>query len=100
MKVIVKAPNNPPIEVEIENELEALQGIVGGFIECTALTDNALIICNEEGKIRNLPINFKTPFDFIAGTAIFVGIEEEDFTDVPLTLDEVKIILTDWGNNL
>ncbi len=100
MKVIVKAPNNPAIEVEIENELEALQGIVGGYIECVPLSDDALIICNEEGKLHNLLINFKTPIDFIVGTAIICGDGGEDFTDVPISLEEFNKILTDWGNVL
>ena len=100
MKVIVKAPNNPAIEVEIENELEALQGIVGGYIECVPLTYETLIICNEEGKIHNLPYNFSTPMDHIMGTVIICGEEGEDFADVPITIEEFNKILTDWGNEV
>lgn len=38
--------------------LEELQTIVGGYIECLHLfTDGLLLICNEEGKIINLPRN-------------------------------------------
>lgn len=100
MKVIVKAPNNPAIEVEIENELEALQGIVGGYIECVYLPNGAILICNEEGKIRNLPRNFITQRDVIKGTVIICGESEEDFDDVSITLDEFNQMLIDWGNDL
>jgi hypothetical protein len=43
-------------------ELEELQALVGGSIEIVPLWDEfageeALAICNEEGKIKNLPVN-------------------------------------------
>lgn len=100
MKVIIKAPNNPAVEAEIDNTLETMQGIVGGYIECIPLTYEALIICNEEGKIRNLPYNFSTPLDHIMGTVIICGDEGEDFTDVPITVEEFNKILTEWGNEV
>lgn len=38
--------------------LKELQTIVGGYIECLHLfTDGLLLICNEEGKLMNLPYN-------------------------------------------
>ncbi len=33
----------------IENTLEAEQKFVGGLIECTALTEDIELVCNEEG---------------------------------------------------
>lgn len=100
MKVIVKAPNNPAVEAEIENTLEALQGIVGGYIECIPLTYEALVICNEEGKLRGLLHNFNMPMDNVVGTVIICGDEGEDFTDVPITVEEFNKILTEWGNEV
>ena len=34
--------------MEIENSLKAEQAFVGGLIECTALTEEIDLICNEE----------------------------------------------------
>ena len=39
-------------------QLEELSAIVGGYIECLNLTtDWSLLVCNEEGKLMNLPYN-------------------------------------------
>ena len=46
-------------------KLEELQGFVGRFIELYYLTDDEVLILNEEGAIENLPINY--PASFIAG---------------------------------
>ena len=35
--------------MEIENSLKAEQAFVGGLIECTELTEEIDLICNEEG---------------------------------------------------
>lgn len=37
--------------------LEELQKFVGGYIEVVRLHDNRIMVVNEEGKCRNLPIN-------------------------------------------
>lgn len=40
-------------------KLEELQEIVGGFIEVVTLSDNKIMVVNEEGKIEGLPKNHK-----------------------------------------
>ena len=40
--------------MEIENTLEAEQKFVGGLIECTALTEDIDLVCNEEGLLLDL----------------------------------------------
>ena len=40
--------------MEIENTLQAEQKFVGGLIECTALTEDIDLICNEEGWLIGL----------------------------------------------
>ena len=37
--------------------LEQMQDIVGGYIEVVGLTDEVLMVVNEEGKLNNLPLN-------------------------------------------
>ncbi|MFN6432218.1 hypothetical protein EUCA11A_40920 [Eubacterium callanderi] len=47
-----------PRAVTIPNNLKSMQKLVGGNIERYALpTDDAVIICNDEGKISGLPLN-------------------------------------------
>lgn len=74
-------------EVNIENTLEALQEAVGGYIETVTLVpDRVVMIVNEEGLIRSLPCNLAASIIAgfgIAGTAIVVGVDGEEFCDVP-----------------
>ena len=50
-----------PISIPEEGKLKFLQDKVGGYIEMvTSSQDPDLyVICNEEGKINGLPINYK-----------------------------------------
>ena len=102
MKVIIKDFDGRPYEAEIENKLEAMQKIVGGYIEVIPLTFDDVIVCNEDGKLKDLPHNFNMPVHgSIVGTVIICSEEGEgftDFTDVKCTVEEFEQILRDWGN--
>lgn len=90
MKVIVKRPEEQYGEIrEIENTLEALQKIVGGWIECV-YNNGSCIICNEEGKLQGLAPNIWFKGDILVGTIIVCGIKGEDFDDVKIPFDKWK----------
>lgn len=75
IRLMIKEPYKVPYEAEIENTLEEFQRIVGGYIEtfpCPGVPE-AMIICNEEGKILGLDPNLFAMSDVIAGTVIVVG---------------------------
>lgn len=58
LKVLLIEPNKYPRIVEIDDTLEAMQELVEGQIEeYMPFEDEVAIICNEEGKIRGLPLN-------------------------------------------
>lgn len=67
IKVVLVKVNESPIVIEVEDDLKALQVLVGGYIETILLADKMLIVCNEEGKIMNLPGNRRVGNDIIAG---------------------------------
>lgn len=96
MKAIIKEVGKSPRVEEIENDLETLQSLVGGYIEVVGMEENILLICNEEGKINGLPPNFSTGYDTIAGTAVFVAHDgKEDFaglsdTQMLLIMDKLN----------
>lgn len=100
IKVIIKYPGEVTGHYEkVENSLEALQDAVSGYIETVRIGEDALLIVNEEGKLLGLEQNFTIKdFDTIAGTAIVVGTDGEDFTDVPINMAAWKQMLTEWGN--
>ena len=69
----------------VEDELHALQKIVGGYIECVRLTDEAAMLVDEEGLLKNLPRNELASLIAqrpIVGTALIVGIAHTDEGDV------------------
>ena len=58
IKVLLVEPEKYPKEIEIDDSLEAMQEVVGGDIEeYMPFDDDVAIICNEEGKVRGLPLN-------------------------------------------
>lgn len=79
ISVIIVEPSKPARVEIIENELSNLQKIVGGYIECIKAEGYDIII-NEEGKLENLEPNFGIydGMDYVAGTAIFVGVDYEE----------------------
>ena len=90
MKVIVKEPNKYPEEREIENTLEAFQEIVDGYIEVVPFPyKDALLVCNEEGKLMGLEPNMILGRDIIVGTVVICGQDGEDFADVPFEVSEL-----------
>lgn len=79
MKIVVKKANELPEVKEIKGTLENLKEIVGGYIECINVFDNILCVCNEEGKLLGLPVNFLFMNDVIVGDVFFCAGGEEDF---------------------
>lgn len=59
MKVIIVEPFTNPYVKEIDHTLEAMQKIVGGYIEAVYPFDDpdVALVCNEEGKINGLMPN-------------------------------------------
>ena len=83
MKVIRKKPGCEPELIEVENTLEALQTEVGGYIETVTVASDAVIICNEEGRLRGLPYNCRFVGMPFVGTILAVGCDRDEFCDVP-----------------
>lgn len=98
IKVLVVEPEKIPREAEIENSLESLQSIVGGYIEATyPFSDPVAIICNEEGKLQGMPLNRSlrdengSMYDVVAGAFIVCGLGDENFSSLsPAMLDKYK----------
>lgn len=78
MRIVTKKPGLPSEVVDIENELKALQGIVGSPIEIVGYHAPLLIICDEEGKLKGKEPNIRYGADCIAGTLIITAAQGED----------------------
>jgi len=58
LSVLKIAPGQYPQQVEIDNDLKALQEAVGGTIAAVyPFADPVAIICHDEGKLMGLPLN-------------------------------------------
>lgn len=81
--------NGEIIDIEPKNKkdftLEELNDIVGGYIELVILPDGQYMVVNEEGKIKNLPVNDNAteiyrskigPWDYIVGDCLICKISE------------------------
>lgn len=87
MQVLIVEPGKVPYPKEIGEELEDLQKEVGGYIETVYpfQEEDAVLICNEEGKLDGLPLNRSirdekgTILDIIAGTFLIAGTTEDSF---------------------
>ena len=79
IRVLKFEPGKAPEEITVPNTLEAFQSAVGGYIETLGLDDDAVLICNEEGKLMGLSANRRVGGDTIAGTFLIVGSADGEF---------------------
>ncbi|QIK86629.1 DUF4314 domain-containing protein [Erysipelothrix sp. HDW6B] len=83
IKVLVIEPQTKPYVAILDNNLESLQAMVGGDLELVSLSHSAELLCNENGKMMNLPANRRLDQDLIAGRFIVVGNDgSEHFTSL------------------
>ena len=97
MKAIIKRPFEPVGRIiDIKNTLKALQHAVCGHIEPVTLRSrpDVCILCDEEGLIYNLPYNCRIDGVDLVGTILVVGVDGDEFTDCPLTLEEWEGMLS------
>ena len=83
IKAIVKHPGCKPMLCDIDNTLEEMQMIVGGYIEAATAAPDLVVICNEEGRLFGLTHNTAVGGTDFVGTIILVGSEGDEFADVP-----------------
>lgn len=97
ISVLLVEPGKCPKVIEIEDTLEAMQNIVGGDIEVyEPFDDEIAIVCNEEGKVKGLPLNRAIYsdrgelVDIIAGTffVCYAPVDSEGFLNLPKELAE------------
>lgn len=91
MRVLKIEPGKKPEVLEIGNGLEEMQKLVGGFIQVLyPFDDPVALICNEEGKLLDLPPNRVLRdeegdiYDVVCGTMFLCGAppDSEHFCDL------------------
>ena len=97
MQVVVVEPKKKPTAQDIGSDLESMQKIVGGPIEAVYPFDEPVaLICNEEGKLLNLPLNRAlrddegNVYDIISGTFFLCAAPPDSDRFAGLTDQQIK----------
>ena len=97
MQVVVVEPKKKPVVQDIDTGLESMQKIVGGSIQAIYPFDEPVaLICNEEGKLLNLPLNRAlrddegNVYDIISGTFFLCAAPPDSDLFTSLTDQQVK----------
>ncbi len=85
MNILIVEPGKHPYLADIPHTLEDMQQVVGGHIEIVCpFTDPVVLVCDEEGKLKDYEPNRLIPgLDIIAGTFFLAGIDDDDLADIP-----------------
>lgn len=97
MKILKIDPGKKPEAMDIDNSLESMQALVGGMIQAVyPFNEPVALICNDEGKLLNLPLNrvLRTPegmiYDIISGTMLLCGAPANSDTFTGLSPEQIS----------
>ena len=96
MQVLVIEPERRPKVRDIDGSLKSMQEIVGGLIQPIYLDDSVALICNDEGKLMNLPANRglrdkdRQIYDIVFGTFFLCGAPADSDHFTSLTPEQIE----------
>ena len=100
MQVVIVEPKKKPTAQDIDDGLEAMQKIVGGTIQAIYPFDEPIaLICNDEGKFLNLPLNRALRdnagcvYDIVAGTFFLCAAPTDKDNFASLTEEQTQTCL-------
>ena len=104
MQVVVVESKKKPMVQDIDAGLESMQKIVGGSIQAIYPFDAPVaLICNEEGKLLNLPLNRAlrddegNVYDIISGTFFLCAAPPGSDRFADLTDQQVKTYMEQFA---
>lgn len=85
MKILIVEPGRYPRPADIPHALEAMQEVVGGYIQAIyPWEDRVALVCDDDSLLKQCRFNRMVGKDnAIFGTFFLCGLGEEDFTDLP-----------------
>ena len=97
MRVLVVEPERRPEVKEIDDSLKEMQGIVGGYIQSIyPFEEPVALVCNDEGKLMDLPANRGLRdengqiYDIVFGTFFLCGAPADCDHFTSLTPEQIK----------
>ena len=89
IKVVAQNPGEISRIVTVPNTLEALQELVGGYIEVHHIGNGLLLVMDEDGRLKGLPENVRcVQYGTIVGPVFITVDQDEDFRS--LTPEEIQ----------
>lgn len=86
MRILAIDKYEEPVVKEIENNLKDMQRYVLGHIETITLSETAMLVCNDVGKLANLTPNrilkIGNSHDVIRGDFFICGWSGDEFCDI------------------
>jgi len=89
VRVLIVEPERKPVVREIDDTLEAMQKVVGGWIQALyPFEEPVALVANDEGKLLGLPMNRGlrdedgSLYDIVFGTFFICGLSEENFASL------------------
>ena len=100
MQVVIVEPEKKPVVQNIDNTLTSMQQSVGGTIQAVyPFEEPVALICNDEGKLLNLPLNRALRdsngaiYDIVAGTFFLCAAPVDSDRFECLTNEQVQTCL-------
>ena len=97
MRVLVVEPERRPEVKEIDDSLKEMQGIVGGYIQSIyPFEEPVALVCNDEGKLMDLPANRGLRdengqiYDIVFGTFFLWGAPADSDHFTSLTPEQIE----------
>lgn len=97
IRVLVVEPERRPEMREIDGSLKSMQEVVGGWIQALFPFDETVaLVCNDEGKILNLPANRGLRdetgqiYDIVCGTFFICGAPADCDHFISLTPEQIE----------
>ena len=97
MRVLVVEPERRPEVKEIDDSLKEMQGIVGGYIQAIyPFEEPVALVCNDEGKLMDLPANRGLRnkdgqmYDIVFGTFFLCGAPADSDHFTSLTQEQIE----------
>lgn len=89
IKIVIQCPGEISRVVTVPNTLEAVQEVIGGYIETVTLPNGLVLVMDEEGRLKGLRENVRcVQFGTIVGRIFITAAEGESFRS--LTVDEIQ----------
>lgn len=93
--ILLLDPGKPPAIREILNTLGCMQEVVGGYIEAVGAGPSLFLICNERGRLNNLPPNRNIKGKTIAGTFFLTRVDSRGEA-VSLRKEDIAFLLKEY----